>query len=177
MVKKELLALIGLCVYASAIPAQTPPLATGTAPLTPAAPPPCAVVASDARGAGCTLWSEVVTYGPSTAVDGTCLIMNLHPTKPVSGKIEFLAYGGGYVYPVGHTDFSGLASGAISTAAAPVSVLQAIRNAGPVSLPLTIFCRIDLLPSSSRDHADARQVRTSMSLAESTGRTWSQPLR
>jgi hypothetical protein len=167
-------ALASLCVCAGVTPALSQVVPGGASPVNPSMPPSCAVVtAAEARSGGCALWSEATPIFPPTAALSTCSVLNLHPTKTVSGTIQMMLH---TEFPIPSnlwifntpTVFAGLAPGAAANLELPVAVMIALtQNRGAA----TIYCRITLVPASALDHADARQVRTSMSVGDGqTGR-------
>jgi hypothetical protein len=161
--------LASLCLSAVVTPAHSQVTPGGASPVNLSMLPSCAVAtAAEARTSGCALLSELTPLVPPTAALGTCNVLNLHPTKTVSGNIEVLEH---LELPtrdwvVWSTAFAGLAPGTVANAEAPVAVLIALNHGQEA----TIYCRITLIPASALDHVDARQVRTSMSVVDTAGK-------
>jgi hypothetical protein len=159
---------VAACVCAGATSVRAQSALGGTTASTPQSMPPrCALVSGDARNIGCTLWSELLPVTPPT-VDGKCIVLNVHPTKTISGTIDFFEYfdfPSHHILPIWSVAFTGLLPGHGTSAPAPMPVLIA-QNQGHST---TLYCRITLAPASPQDHADARQVRTAMSVVDFAG--------
>jgi hypothetical protein len=138
------------CLAACATPALSQVISAVAAGAPPPTVPNCGAH-PEARATGCSVWSDWLEAYPVPVSSVTCTVLNVHPTKSISGTFEIFHINKDHAIPLGSGTFGQVLPG----------LLTAISSVDPSD---SVYCRVTLTVTGPHEHADERQVRATMKL-------------